>query len=128
MNCETDHFKNRELLVDRCFVDVYIIYNNVEDEVYWILDCITFVTLFFCVYVFYTQYHQYQYSQFIWKLRRKTRKTHNGRGENLSLLQIQRAALALFIGSDDLSYKAPFGSVLVEAKGGLEVGWKLAQG
>ena len=47
MNCETDHFKNRELLVDRCFVDVYIIYNNVEDEVYWILDCITFVTLFF---------------------------------------------------------------------------------
>ena len=52
-------------------------------------------------------------------------KTHNGRGENFSLLQIQRAALALFIGSDDLSYKAPFGSVLVEAKGGLEVGWKL---
>ena len=26
MVCETDHFKNRELLVDWCFIDVYLIY------------------------------------------------------------------------------------------------------
>ena len=73
MNCGTEYFTNNELLVDWCFIYVYlkILYITIIKYVciknIWILDCITFVVSSYILHTIVCIY--------LWKLRRKTKTT-----------------------------------------------------